>query len=390
VKTAVFLLLLALALIVLFVAFRTMQLVALLFLAAILLSWVYSRLLARYVVVRRVSLLARAHRFEPLEIALVLENRSFLPAHYLTVLDPPNHFFVSAPGRFLVSLRAGERKSLRYTLESQTRGEYILGPAVLSGSDPLGLFPFSLKQAETQEVVIYPEVLPLGFGPDSGLPAGSIRSDSHIYEDVTRYRSLREYLPGDELKRLNWKASARSGRLLVTDYLPTLYAPTLILLDLNRESYPMRYRYHRLERAVVLAASLTMRLVNLGQEVGLVAAGGLPDGALAAVPPRSGAGQAMILLQMLARLQPLPEGRDVTRLPAEAGIELPGRSRLEVIAPVLDAQQWGSLRRLRERGCEVDVFWVGAQQTPDPEAELRSREFRFYRVADFGDALIDH
>ena len=196
----VLLLLYAFALIILFSPLGALQLPALMFLVTVLLSWAYARLVARYVVVRRTSLLARTHRFEALQIVLTLENRSFLPAHYLSVLDPPNHFFASRPGRFLVSLGPGERKTLRYTLESQNRGVYTLGPAVLSGSDPLGMFPFSRRQEQTQELVIYPEVLPLELRPDHGLPAGSIHAESRMYEDVTRYRALREYVPGDPLR----------------------------------------------------------------------------------------------------------------------------------------------------------------------------------------------
>ena len=106
---------------------------------------------------------------------------------------------------------------------------------------------------------------------NEGLPAGSIRVDNPVYEDVTRYRSLREYLPGDSLRRVNWKASAKTGQLFVMDYLPLLHAPVLILLNLNSGDYPIRHRYHRIERAATLAASLVVHFLSLRQEIGLIA-----------------------------------------------------------------------------------------------------------------------
>jgi len=385
---AIHLLLLATFLVlVLFFPLRILQFVALMYIGVIGFSYLYSRITARYVTVRRKNKVLRTHRFEPLEIALIVENRSFVPVAYLNVVDQQNTFFASEPGNFLVKLRPGERKILSYTIESQHRGQYTVGPAVIQGSDPLGLFPFRTRAAESQTLIVYPEVLPLSLPNSEGLPAGTIRVENPVYEDVTRYRSLREYLPGDSLRRVNWKASARTGKLFVTDYLPLLHAPVLILLNFNSQDYPMRFRYHRIERAAALAASLVVYFLSQRQEIGLIASARLQGGeAVPAAEIRGTHGHATTLLELLGKMEPEQGGPGFSELLFTSGIELPVRTRVEVITPVLRELDIRRLRQLRGKGCTVELFVLGEQL--QAASELCGREFSIFSVQDFGSELI--
>jgi uncharacterized protein (DUF58 family) len=337
--------------------------------------------------VRRKSRILRTHRFEPLEVTLIVENRSFLPVAYLNVIDQQNTFFASEPGNFLVKLRAGERRYLSYTIESQQRGRYTVGPAALQGSDPLGIFPFKTKTTESQTLIVYPEILPLTLSSTEGLPAGTIRVENPVYEDVTRYRSLREYVAGDSLRRVNWKASAKTGKLFVMDYLPLLHAPTLILLNLNSQDYPMRFRYHRIERAATLAASLVIHFLSLHQEIGLIASA-RPDEAqpYTAAGIRGTHGHATTLLELLGQMEPAQGGPGFSELLFTSGIELPVRTRVEVITPVVRQLDAGRLRQLKARGCTVELFILGDQS--NAVRELYGGEFPIYSVQDFGGDLI--
>jgi uncharacterized protein (DUF58 family) len=382
--------LLALALLlvlVLFFPLRILQFVALLYIGVIGLSYLYSRILRRYVSVRRKDRVLRTHRFEALEITLIVENRSFLPVAYLDVADQQNTFFASEPGNFLIKLRSGERKTLSYSIESQKRGQYTVGPALIQGSDPLGFFPFRIQASESQTLIVYPEVLPLSLFNSEGLPAGNIRVENPVYEDMTRYRSLREYLPGDSLRRVNWKASAKTGQLFVMDYLPLLHAPVLILLNLNSQDYPMRFRYHRIERAATLAASLVVHFLSLRQEIGLIASAHLEgDEMMPAAEIRGSHGHATTLLEMLGKMEPARGGPDFSELLFTSGIELPVRTRVEVITPVLRPLDLIRLRQLRENSCTVELFVLGEQL--QSAGELCGQEFPIFSVQDFGSELI--
>ncbi len=386
-KPAHILLFLILLLVVLFFPLRILQFITLLYIAAAGLSLLYSRLIARYVIIRRKDSVLRAHRFEPMEITLIVENRSPLPVAYLNILDEPNSFFASEPGNFLISLKPGERKILKYPIESQRRGLYSVGPAVIQGSDPLGLFPFRKQANERQTLIVYPEVLPLSLQSLEGLPAGTIRVENRIYEDVTRYRSLREYQPGDALRRVNWKASAKTGQLFVMDYLPLLQAPVLILLNLNGEDYPMRFRYHRIERAATLAASLIVHFLALHQEIGLIASARLRrEEAVPVAEIRGTHEHATALLEMLAELEAAPGSRDFTELLFAAGIEVPVRTRLEVITPTLSELHCARLRQIKAKGCTVEIFLLGEQNRANGQSY--GSEFPTLSVQDFGNELI--
>jgi uncharacterized protein (DUF58 family) len=380
-------LLVLLLILVLFFPLRILQFLALLYICVIGFSYLYSRITARYVTVRRKNKILRTHRFEPLEITLVVENRSFLPVAYLNVVDQQNTFFATEPGNFLVKLGPGERKILNYSIESQHRGQYSVGPAVIQGSDPLGFFPFRMQASESQTLIVYPEVLPLSLPSSEGLPAGTIRVENPIYEDMTRYRSLRQYLPGDSLRRVNWKASAKTGQLFVMDYLPLLHAPVLILLNLNSLDYPMRLRHHRIERAATLAASLVVHFLSLRQEIGLIASGRLKgEQGVPCAEIRGTHGHATTLLEMLGRMESIEEGPDFSELPFTCGIELPVRTRVEVITPLLRELDLRRLRQVRGKGCTVELFVPGEQQ--QAVRELCGPEFTIFSVQDFGGELI--
>jgi len=386
-KATHLLLLLALLTVFLFFPLRILQFAAMLYIVVLGLSYLYARILYRHVIVSRSRRVLRTHRFEAMQIDLIVENRSPFPVAYLNVSDQQNYFFSSPPGNFLISLGAGQRRRLSYPIESQQRGEYTVGPAVIQGSDPLGLFPFLKSSDQEQTLIVYPEVLPLTLEGNEGLPAGAVRVQNRMYEDLSRYRSVREYLPGDALRRVNWKASARTGELFVTDYLPLLHAPVLILLDLNSEHYPLRYRYHRIERGAALAASLVMHHLDRQQEIGLIAAArlqgqaGAPTAEIAATHEH-----ATTLLEMLARMQPETSGMELTELLFHSRIEIPVRTRLQVITSVLTEADCSRLRQLKQKGCSVEVFLFGEQH--HRFAHRHRDQFRVYSVQDFGNELV--
>ena len=385
-------LILCLLLFILFLPSRVIQFISLLYLAVLGFSFFYSHLVSRYVVVRRKDLVLRAQRLESIEIILLVENRSPFPVHYLSVIDTPNHFFLSEPGKFIISLGPGEKKRLSYQIKSRDRGEYSIGPAIIQGSDPLGFFPWQKRQQEVQRLIIYPETLPLTLKHRSGLPAGNIRIENRIYEDITRYRSLREYIPGDDLKWINWKVSARMGKLYSMDYLAALYSPVLILLNLTVEDYPLRYRYHRVERAVTVVASLVSYFLALRQEIGFIASGSFKnEGSIPVADIRGTHGHAMIILEMLARIVPSREATDVTRLLKISGIEVPLQTRIEVVTPMLRDEQRKFLKVLKEKGCQVELFLVGPDAWPEKELVSRkslSKEFTVFCIKDYGNELI--
>ncbi len=384
-RTALFF---ALAFVLLFIPFRAAQFIALLYLLTLAASFAYSRLALGAVAVRRRDPVLRSYRFEPLEIALTVENAGPLPLPYLTLMDNRGPLFSRESGKFVSRFRSWERKDFSYRIESQNRGEYEIGPVTVCGSDPLGMFPWKKTQGETGRLIVYPEVLPLAVALEQGLPAGSVRSENRIYEDVTRYRSLREYVPGDDARRISWKASAKTGRLYSMEYLPVLLSPVLVLLNLNWNEFPLRFRSHWVERAAVLAASLVMHFVALKQEVGLIASASVRGGdAAPIIRLGSTPGHATAVMETLARLEPSWTEIDYTRLLSAAGMDIPVRTRIEVITPRVTEEQRAMLREAGRKGWFPEVFLLGGDG--GGLAERLSREFPVHVVRDYGSELID-
>ncbi len=355
----------------LFSPLRSLRVIAALLLLAIALSWLARRLLPRLVAVRREGETARVNRFETITVRLSVVNRSPFPVRTVLVSDEPGGLRPTSATSFLVSLGPRERRVLRWTAEAHERGEFHVGPVAVSGPVPFGLTPWQRMVKAPLTVIAYPAARPLSLVHRRGLASGAIASASRLDEDVTRYRSLREYVPGDEPRRISWKVSARLGALYSVEYAPSITVPALVLLDLAEPHYPVARRQPMIERAVEMAASLVTHFAGLKQPVGLVAAAGIPGReGFPALPLRVGPGHAVAILEVLALVRSLAGSVDLARLAMQAGVPLSAGTLLCVVAPPLAAEHRAGLRGLRRRGIALEAFVVTSTATRSGDARL--------------------
>ena len=171
------------------------------------------------------------------------------------------------------------------------------------------------------------------------------------------------------------------------EYLPVLYAPVMILFNMNREEYPMRFRSHWMERAMVLAASLVMHFLSLHQEIGLVAAASLKgDDGVAVARIGGTAGHAAAILEMLARMDAPRDATDFTGLLHGTGVQMPVRTHIEVITPSVTDEQHAFLREEKQKGYVVEVFLLGGDEGGKRDS-LR-KDFPVSLVTDYGAELL--
>src|SRR5262249_20412066 len=115
-----------------------------------------------------------------------------------------------------------ERVSWPLELKPLARGYYRFGPARLASSDLFGFFPVEREDETRNAIIVYPRLYTL---PELGLPAerpfGERRGFDRLFEDPARPSGLRDYRPGDSLRRIDWKASARSQALQSRVYEPS-------------------------------------------------------------------------------------------------------------------------------------------------------------------------
>ncbi|MBB4688374.1 DUF58 domain-containing protein [Amycolatopsis jiangsuensis] len=156
-----------------------------------------------------------------------------------------------------------------YELPTTRRGRHQVGPLTLDRGDPLGLGNRRLTTGETATLWVYPRVHVLRV-PEGGRPRH--HHEGAAVDERLRgsfdLREVREYVPGDEVRHLHWKATARTGQLMVRDYVDPDQPRFTTVLD-TRLTGPL------LEEAVDLAASLVAAAAGADQPVRLVTPGGL-------------------------------------------------------------------------------------------------------------------
>lgn len=298
------LLLLTLLVIMLFVPGTLLQYAASFFFLLISISFAYSFIIRSSIVVSRTMTELRSPRFEFLEIKLRIENRSFLPAFSLFLDDKPGILSIAADeGRAIFHLRRRESILFSYKVNSNTRGEYFIGPAEIHGCDPLGFFPFVITSQSKCRILVYPAKSDESFSFSRGIPQGKIPVNNPLYEDATVYRSVRDYVNGDEIKRINWKASARFAKLFTNEYVTTLSSPCFIFLDLNISEYPEHLKYEHAEHAVEAAAQIAKIACSKGQPCGIASTGILPSQRSSPYISASSS-QLGIILDILALIEP--------------------------------------------------------------------------------------
>jgi hypothetical protein len=262
-----------LLIIFLFIPAFIVQFLSLFFLLILLGSKVYSEYLIRNLKITRFDRELRGFRNEWVHIEIAVENRGILPAFMLALNDSPGMLPVFRNNRSLFTLNGRSRLLHSWQGFCTHRGIFMLGPASIRCADPLGLFSFQLKTSETCKLFVYPCACLASIKAPGGIPLGALVSPNPLFEDLTRSRSLREYQLGDEIRRINWKATARqsvAGRFMINEYEAAFSYPLVIFLNLALQEYPLKYRELYLERVIEAAAALCLMASRERQELGII------------------------------------------------------------------------------------------------------------------------
>lgn len=167
-------------------------------------------------------------------------------------------------------LPAGESAAAAYRVPTSQRGVLHTGPLRVQRTDVLGLCRSTAFLPGSGEVLVVPERVPLGF-PDltsSGRLGAHLRMRA-MGRTGSEFHSQREYVPGDDLRRINWKSSARVGDLIVRETAMEGVHRCLVVLDAD----PASYDPDGFERAISAAASIVTGAAGAGVATRLVAPG---------------------------------------------------------------------------------------------------------------------
>ena len=188
--------------------------------------------------VRRTVTPPRLPRGDSAEVLLEIHNADTRTGGLWGLTEPVPEALGRSP-RFVVDrLPAGATTRLRYRLDGGRRGRHVLGPLRLRLMDPFGLVERSAVGVDSAVLLVIPRVRPLGRGGPGGGQGGggegARRTISvHGEDDV----SVREYRHGDDLRKVHWRATARTGELMVRLEERPWRAQATLLLDTRARAH---------------------------------------------------------------------------------------------------------------------------------------------------------
>ncbi len=241
-----------------------------------------------------------------LEERFTLINNSSLPILAAEVEDGSD-----LPGYNASTVRAVSSESQYHWRQhgiSHRRGLFRLGPTTIRFSDPAGFFLIESHYPHTREVLVFPPVLrDLAVSAPSGGGQGMAASRQRSLMETAVIGGVRNYQPGDPVRRIHWPLSVRHRMYLVKEFDREMGGDIWIVVDLDASVHVGKGDESTLEYSVVWAASWAWHLLRQGKGVALYTHG--PQRII--IPPTEGTEHLWNILRCLATVEvqthaPLP------------------------------------------------------------------------------------
>jgi uncharacterized protein (DUF58 family) len=261
-----------------------------------------------------------------------------------------------------------QRVRRRLTVVCTSRGEHTFGPTLLRSGNPVGYREQFAKIRESTHLLVYPKVFHLAY-PSllSRMPLGEHHAPRELLGDPSQRAGVREYRPGDPLRHVDWRATARSTSLLVRVHEPTAALRVAVFSDLRvPRSGRSGSDQEVAEFAIAVTASVVADLSNRGVAAGLYCSGTVRGRPVASNPSTSPTALPA-MLELLARCSTWTAAPIAELLIREAR-RLRGASAVVIAADYSDATLVGlaEIRRL----LPVTAIWVISGQGRPPPPQL--------------------
>lgn len=338
--------------------------------ALVVLALAYTWSASAHLSVRRRVRPARLAHGGDGRVELEVRNVGRLPTSELEI-DEGIPRALEGPGRLVLApLPAGTAATVRYRLHGGQRGRFAVGPAAVRLGDPFGIATRRLRVGGEDELVVLPPVHPLPAGvPLPGQRGGGAGSHRPLHSG-DELASVREYVRGDDLRKVHWRTTAHRGRLMVRQDEARHGSDATLVVDARLAVHRGRGAGASFEATVAAAASAVAHLAARGYHLHLATP---PAAPLPAPLPAAAA------LERLAVLRPAPSGelgalwRDLRTASAGGGlvavVALPDPADLRAMVRAGRAFQ-GRLAVL------VDTASFGGPRWAAPDTEMPSRHLR--------------
>ena len=209
------------------------------------------------------------------EVVLAIENGSRFATGVLLLEDLVPESLGESPRILLDRVPPRAQRSQRYCVTGLERGRTAIGPLTVTLADPFGMASLTRAFTGTNSVMVTPEIVELGRMGRSIAPGG---------QGETLFRSLaargdddvlpREHRPGDDMRRIHWRATARSGDLMVRREEQAWHSSMVIILDNRERGHHGAGTTSTFEWAVSAAASVAVHYQRMGWRLTVLTSGG--------------------------------------------------------------------------------------------------------------------
>jgi uncharacterized protein (DUF58 family) len=329
--------------------------VRLLYLSGLLiaLAWLATAVSLRGIKVERQARSLRAGVGDIFEEHFEISNLSYLPKLWIEVVNESSIPFATG-SRVLTFLRGKQKRIYTARTWLTSRGGFVLGPTRITSGDPFGIFRISRSYPATSSLVVLPMLFPVSqfVSPPGLLPGGKAIRRKSI--DITPHAAgVREYVPGDPMKRIHWPTSIRREQLMVKEFEQDPQAEVWLFLDTHKNAHVARAAEYfdmppiddllllkrrkvklppsTLEYAVSITASLARYFIEQRRAVGLVSAMGRT---FTVIPAERSARQEAKILEELAFLQAESTDTLPSLVTAQMG-QLPQGSSAILVTPMI-------------------------------------------------------
>jgi uncharacterized protein (DUF58 family) len=228
-------------------------------LAIAFVRWSHPRL-----VVRRELSTSRAYPGARVTVTIAVENHGHTTTSYL-LLEDAIPVGLGSPARLVVTaIPPRNDHKVSYSVVARQRGRFTIGPLAVYHSDPFGLAKTKAQAGPEAELVVYPAVEDVDARSLVSQGAGSgDAAAKRLHRAAAEFYTMREYITGDDLRRIHWPSVARTGTLMIRQDESTRRSSAILLLD-TRSGALGPQGSPGFETAVSVAATLGRALARSG------------------------------------------------------------------------------------------------------------------------------
>jgi uncharacterized protein (DUF58 family) len=313
---------------------------------------------------------------ENITLDISITNSKFLPLPWLHIEEEVPEALTFLKGKTLSSAKPGRlvlssflsvgwyhRLTRRYPVYCSRRGYYTFGPATINSGDPFGFFRNKVITEDQQHLLVYPRIVPLEeIGIPSRHPFGDLRIRKHLFEDPVQVMTTRDYVPGDPLKRIHWKSTARLQRLQTRVFEHTTTVDIALFLDTRTvldKYYWGNMVSDLLETAIITATSIANYSITKGYKIGFFSNEFYWESDRPIrLPPSDHPDQLKAILEALAHIKGIPS-QTIEKLLNKEGRSLAWEATIVLVTAAPTPEVVATLKHFKRAGRRVGLVLVG-------------------------------